>query len=247
MPKSESTHIPKKDLKLFCFAGVMSCVLWALEKNPWTIIICLTAMALFLFVPVWDLPWARDKRARRWVALLLAYLAICAFGWSVWPKSRLHGSIARRLTELLVEPFYPYHPGTAKMNVYYKNVGTAQVRNVKTSGKVELVQASANEDELFSEFKSKASFSPVENDLPPNSPEFFITIRSSRILTEQDVNLLNGPVPMMKMCAVSAILWEDDTGQYESDLCGCMEPQRHPGAIPPFAFSRGHNGEWRTR
>ena len=165
-----------------------------------------------------------------------------------WDQIPVHHNdvIARRVTELRVEPFYPYHAGKAKMNVYYKNAGTAQIRNTKFNGSIELVPASTNEDELFAEFKKKVSFSPVENDLAVNAAEFFKTIYS-RELTQQDVNLLSGATPMMKMCAVSAFLWEDDTGQYESDLCGCMEPQRHAGAIPPFGYTRGHNGEWRIR
>ncbi len=190
--------------------------------------------------------WIQKEKIPKLLAFALWYAFIGAFGWHVWPKGHLHGSIARRVTELRVEPFYPYHAGKAKMNVYYKNAGTAQIRNTKFNGSIELVPASTNEDELFAEFKKKVSFSPVENDLAVNAAEFFKTIYS-RELTQQDVNLLSGATPMMKMCAVSAFLWEDDTGQYESDLCGCMEPQRHAGAIPPFGYTRGHNGEWRIR
>jgi hypothetical protein len=246
MPKSESTHISKKEFKLFCLGLLFSLALWALEKTRLSVSICVGLMALTVIPMVKYSEWIEKKKISKALAFVLWYAVLGVFGWSVWPKEHLHGSIARRVDSLLVEPLFPYHTGKAKLNIFYKNVGTAQIRNRRFDGKLEIVPVSMNEDELFTEFKNKASFSPGENDLPPNSPELFKTIYS-RDLTEQDVSLLSGPVPVMKMCAVSAILWEDDTGQYESDLCGCMEPQRHAGAIPPFGFTRGHNGEWRTR
>lgn len=243
---AESTHISKKEFRMFCLEVVIALALWALQKNPISVSICLILMAAIAVPIVRYSEWVQRKKVSKKLAFVLSYAAIGIFGWFVWPRVPVHGTIAQEVHDFPLEPFFPYHPGKAKMNVYYRNAGNALVRNTKFVGEIKIVQSEMSEDELFSDFIGKASFSPTENELPVNSQTFFKTIYS-RDLTPQDVNLLSGPTPMSKMCAVAAIRWEDETGQYESDLCGCMEPNRHPGATPPAAMCQGHNGVWRTR
>lgn len=181
---------------------------------------------------------------RRVITLLIASLAIVFWGYKIMPMR--HGGRTKRIQGRPTDPVFPYHVGKPKLDVWYTNDGDTPIHNVRMAGEIRVVPTTATEDELFADFKQKTSFGPAENEMAPNAPELFKTLYAREEITPQDIGLLSGPTPQKKLCAVAAFLWQDDTGQYESDLCGCMEPNRNPGAVPPFGYSKGHNGTWRT-
>ena len=239
--------LSRGDFSLFCLAGAISCLLWLLQRSSWSVLLCLLGMFVFLIRPVWYFPWINKTTRRRVLSLVATAAGILVLGWRVWPYEFPHAHIELRLAVLDVEPFFPYHTGIAKANVFWRNSGNARARNNRFDGRIKLVPAAITESELFRDFKDKASFSPTDDFVEINARPVFKTIYGEEPLSMEDVAALNGPTPTKKMCFLSAVQWEDDTGFFESDLCGCMEPQRHPGAIPPMAFCAGHNGEWKRQ
>jgi len=232
------------DFAMFCLAGAIACVLWLLERSPWTVCLCLLGMFLFLVFPIWHLPWIKKSKSRRVAAEIILAVAIIWIGYELFPLR--HGNLARRIEGRPTDPVFPYHAGKPKLDVWYTNTGEKPIRNARIAGEIRIVPVTITEDEMFADFKQKASFVPTENEIAPNAPEGFKTLYGREEIVDGDIALLSGPAPQKKLCAVAAFLWQDDTGQYESDLCGCMEPNRNPGAIPPFGYSKGHNGTWKT-
>jgi hypothetical protein len=84
--EASSLQISRGDFSLFCLAGVIACILWLLDKNPWTVSVCLVVMALFLVHPVCYLPWVRETSSRRLIGILLMILTVGYFGYRVWPE-----------------------------------------------------------------------------------------------------------------------------------------------------------------
>jgi hypothetical protein len=250
MPKGESTHISKKEFKIFCLEVFLALGLWAVEKTIWSVSVCLILMGLIVIPMVRYSEWVQKNKISMTLAFIAWYTFLLVFGWQVWPSKPLHGNVILRARIIEADPIFPYHTGKPILNIWFKNAGAISVRNLQFVGRIDLAPVVKSEDELFTEFKSNITFLPVDITLEPGPQDEFVrfkTITTIRDLTQDDVTALSGRAPKLKLCPLAAILWEDSTGLYESDYCGCLVPQLLPNTTPPIGVCQGHNGETRIR
>jgi hypothetical protein len=171
-----------------------------------------------------------------------------------WPHPALekHTSVEIVPPEILpVEPFVPFHVDEiVKLNMRFHKVGKYPVRNSTFDARIFVRHPSSmTEGQMFSDFKKAADFEPQENMLFSSDMWRWHTYYSDK-LTQDDVNGLTDATGKDRLlCMVGAVRWEDETGLYETDLCSCMVPQKHPfpASLPAWGECAGHNGESKLR
>lgn len=82
-PQEKWTWSDKLAIALTCIGAAMALILFVLEKTPLTIAVIIACVAALLIYPILHFVPSRKYRI---LFILVMIVAVCLFGWCVWPK-----------------------------------------------------------------------------------------------------------------------------------------------------------------